>query len=298
MNRLKILLFGRDGQLGWELHRTLAPLGDITAVDQEDLDLSDQTKLKTYILREKPDLIVNAAAYTNVDRAEAEPEMAFAINQDAPGVMARACEHLGAVFVHYSTDFVFNGEKGSPYTEADAVDPINIYGQSKLGGELAVSEAGAGFLVFRTSWVYSFRKPSFPLKVIEWAQTQDPLRIVTDQVGSPTWARMLALATSHVLAMHHSDLKNWMSDNSGIYHLAGAGVCSRYELAARTLELYEEITGNQRSNLQEATSGSFPAPARRPEYSGLDCSSFEHAFGFQLPAWQQTLRLAMETQFP
>jgi dTDP-4-dehydrorhamnose reductase len=297
MNDFKILLFGRNGQLGWELQRTLAPLGNLTAVDQEDLDLVNQAELRSLILDEKPHLIVNAAAYTNVDVAESIQDIAFAINQTAPGTMACTCKMIGAALVHYSTDYVFNGRKGELYTELDEADPINTYGRSKRAGEIAVIESGIEYLIFRTSWVYSFRRPSFPLNVLEWAQTKDSLRIVVDQIGSPTWARMLAVSTAHVLAMGHSDLKGWIKEKCGLYHLAGVGACSRYELAIRTLEMYEAATGKKHADVLPATSDEFPSTARRPGFSALDCSKFKRTFGLQLPSWQDSLCLAMEAHF-
>jgi dTDP-4-dehydrorhamnose reductase len=292
---LKILLFGRNGQLGWELQRTLAPLGRIIAIDQGDLDLSRQTDLEAFILHEKPNLIVNAAAYTNVDAAEDDRELAFAINQHAPGTMVRACEKLGAAIVHYSTDYVFNGEKKAPYTEADPVGPVNVYGQSKLAGESEVSTGGDAYLIFRTSWVYSFRRPSFPSKVIEWAQTKDTLRIVSDQIGSPTWARLLAECTALVLVKSRSDPRDWFKRFKGIYHLAGNGSCSRYELALQTLGIYTERTGSSLASITPARSDEFPSPAKRPKDSSLDCSKFESTFGLQIPSWQDSLRLAMDS---
>jgi len=295
VNTLKILLFGRNGQLGWELQRTLAPLGHILSIDQADLDLSRQTDLEAFILREKPNLIVNAAAYTNVDAAEDDRELAFAINQHAPGTMVRACEKLGAAIVHYSTDYVFNGEKKAPYSEADPVDPVNVYGQSKLAGETEVSMGGDAYLIFRTSWVYSFRRPSFPSKVIEWAQTKDTLRIVSDQIGSPTWARLLAECTALVLVKSRSDPRDWFKRFKGIYHLAGNGSCSRYELALQTLGIYTERTGSSLASITPARSDEFPSPAKRPSDSSLDCTNFENTFGLQIPFWQDSLRLAMNS---
>ena len=293
MSNLKILLFGRNGQLGWELHRALAPLGNIHAVDKEDLDLSDASALEHFLLEEKPNLVVNAAVYTDVDGAETNPKLAYALNEAAPGIMARACHKLSAGLIHYSTDYVFDGKATVPYKETDLPNPINTYGQSKLEGEKVVIQSEAAYLILRTSWVYSFRQPSFPLKVLEWARSRDQIRVVTDQVGSPTWARMLAQATSLALAMGRSDLLGWVQEVSGVYHLAGQGQASRFEFATRILQQRYEETGQHMPSVLPASSDDFPTPAHRPTYSALDCVFFGKRFGFQLPAWELALELAM-----
>jgi dTDP-4-dehydrorhamnose reductase len=295
MSKPKILLFGRNGQLGWELHRSLAPLGDLRAVDKEELDLNDHAALERFILDENPRLIVNAAAFTDVDGAEENSELAFSLNETAPRIMARACRKIGAALVHYSTDYVFDGTKSVPYTENDEPDPINTYGQSKLEGEVAVAQAGIPSLIFRTSWVYSFRQPSFPTKVLEWAKVHKQLRIVTDQVGSPTWARMLAQATTIAIGQGKTDIPGWIQQASGIYHLAGKGHASRFQFAQRILENISRNSGQAAPSVVQAISDDFPTPARRPSYSALECGHFEKQFGFQLPAWSEALDLAMDS---
>ncbi len=293
MKRMDILLFGRNGQLGWELARCLAPLGEIEAIDKEDLDLDDQQALESYVLEKRPQLIVNAAAFTNVDGAQSEEQRAHAINEHAPAILARVAQQLNAALIHFSTDYVFNGQKGEPYTEQDQPDPLNVYGKSKLDGETAIIESGCAHLIFRTSWVYSFRQPSFPGKVLEWARSQDQLRIVDDQHGSPTWARMLAEATALILAMGRSDIPGWVQEKTGLFHLAGRGQASRYELASLTLKIAQNFTGETLAPLQPAKSDEFPSVAARPPYSALDCTKFESTFDLQLPPWQESLQLAL-----
>ncbi|MBE0669170.1 MAG: dTDP-4-dehydrorhamnose reductase, partial [Anaerolineales bacterium] len=197
---MKILLFGKTGQLGWELNRTLAPLGEVYALGPDELDLVDLKALTQRIRDIKPQLIINASAYTAVDRAEQEPELAMLLNAHAPQVMAEAAHELHAPFIHYSTDYVFDGTKTSAYTEEDPANPLNVYGQSKWKGEQAIAQVGGAYVILRTSWVYSLRGDGFVPKVLAWARAQETLKIVTDQIGSPTWARMLAEATAATVA--------------------------------------------------------------------------------------------------
>lgn len=180
----KILQIGTKGQLGWELLRTCAPLGEVVALDYPDVDLSNSTGLRELVRSVKPDIIINAAAYTNVDKAESEPELARAINATGPGVLAEEAKKIHAVLVHYSTDYVFDGTKGSPYVETDQPNPLNVYGQTKLEGEQAIADSGCSYLVLRSSWIYS-KRSGFVAKVLEWARTQETIRIVDDQISSP-----------------------------------------------------------------------------------------------------------------
>ncbi len=196
---MRIVLFGKNGQLGWELQRTLAPLGDITALDFEDVDLGNADLLRQRLRELRPELVVNAAAYTDVDGAERDREKAFAINATAPGIMAEEAAAMDAPLIHYSTDYVFDGKKGAPYVEPDAPSPVNVYGASKLAGERAVQEVGGAYLIFRTAWLYSMRGNNFVTKVLSWARKHEVLHIVDDQIANPTWARTLAQLTAHVL---------------------------------------------------------------------------------------------------
>jgi len=290
---MKILLFGKTGQLGWELNRTLAPLGEVHALGPDELDLADVDAMVRIIREVRPGMIVNASAYTAVDRAEQEPDLAMLINEKVPAVMAEEARRLNAPFIHYSTDYVFDGTKDSAYTEDDAVNPLNVYGQSKLEGEQAIGQAGGGYVILRTSWVYSLRGDGFVSKVLSWARKQETLKIVTDQFGSPTWARMLAEATSAMAARGLADPMNYFSEKSGVYHLGGAGAVSRFDFTRAILEL-DPRSGEQKvKKMEAALTADFPTPARRPLCTPLDCSRFENAFGLILPHWEESLRLAM-----
>ncbi|MCZ2126853.1 MAG: dTDP-4-dehydrorhamnose reductase [Anaerolineales bacterium] len=285
----KILLFGKRGQLGWELNQTLAPLGELFAFDSSELDLTDLAQLRQAIRRVAPQFIVNAAAYTDVDRAETEVDLAQKINANAPRVMAEEARELNAAFVHYSTDYVFDGKKNSAYAETDATNPLNAYGQSKLDGEQAVAQVGGAALVLRTSWVYSLRGNGFVPKVLAWARTQKTLRVVADQIGSPTWARALAEIVAPLLQRDGGYLR----ERAGLYHLGGLGGVSRFDFAREILRLDPRADEQIIERLEPALTAEFPTPAQRPLHSALDCSRFEETFNLQLPAWQDALRQAL-----
>lgn len=293
---MKILLIGKNGQLGWELQRALATLGDLIALDYPDINLADEGSLRTWTRRVKPGLIVNAAAYTAVDQAEHEPELAMAINGTAPGILAEEAHSLGAALVHYSSDYVFNGEKDSPYSESDPCEPLNVYGLSKLAGDQNIEQVGGAYLVLRPAWVYSMRQGGFVQKVLAWAHQNPELRIVSDQVGSPTWARLLAEATAQLLAMGCGQgLNAWLAERSGIYHLAGSGAVSRLDWARAILK-YDPAPEKQRATtIGSALTAEFPTPARRPLYTPLDCKRFKHTFGIALPDWELALQMAMQS---
>jgi dTDP-4-dehydrorhamnose reductase len=293
---MKILLLGRTGQLGWELERTLAPLGEIYALGPEELNLTDLDALARRIHEVHPQIIVNASAYTAVDRAEEQVDLAMLLNAHAPAVMSKAACALNAVLLHFSTDYVFDGEKNSAYTEDDPTNPINVYGQSKLSGEKTIVESGCVYLILRTSWVYSLRGDSFVSKTLTWARQQETLRIVSDQVGSPTWARMLAEITAAVLAQSLPAPQDYFSTRSGIYHLGGSGSVSRLDFARAILRLDPRTTEQKVRNLEAASTADFPTPARRPLRASLDCSRFAASFGLCLPDWEESLRLAMSEQ--
>ena len=290
----RILLLGKIGQLGWELQRTLSPLGEVTALDYPEIDLVKSESLRPIVRSIRPDVIVNATAYTAVDRAEIEPEIAMAINGRAPGLMAEEARELGAALIHYSTDYVFSGDKGSPYVESDETGPLGMYGQSKLAGERAIQEVGGAYLILRTSWVYSLRRDSFVTKVLEWSRKQPSLRIVSDQVSNPTWCRMLAEVNAQLLAKGGSDLHGWARERSGVYHLAGDGSASRFEWARAILELDSHRDEQVTRELLPAATSEFPTPAQRPLNSALNCDRFAETFRLRLPAWEAALRLAME----
>ena len=290
---MRILLLGRDGQVGWELRRTLLPLGELTAFGRQDLDLSDPDRIREVIRTVRPDLIVNAAAYTAVDRAENEPELARAVNAVAVGVLAEESLEAGASLLHYSTDYVFDGSKSGAYDEQDEPNPLNVYGQTKLEGERAIRAIGGAYLILRTSWVYSLRRESFVTKVLRWAREQEIVRVVSDQIGAPTWARALAEATAQVLSQGVSDIRELLTHHTGIYHLAGAGSASRYEWAQMILELDPRPEEQVVKELLPADATDFPTRALRPRDSTLDCTRFESHFGVRLPPWPKSLELAL-----
>ncbi|MCJ7538019.1 MAG: dTDP-4-dehydrorhamnose reductase [Anaerolineales bacterium] len=288
-----ILLLGKFGQLGWELHRSLAPLGEVVAIDYPDINLLELDNLVTLIRRTHPEIIINATAYTAVDQAEIESEVAYVINATAPGKLAELAKENKSALIHYSTDYVFDGLKGSPYLESDTPNPLGIYGSSKLAGERAIAEVDAATLVFRTSWVYSLRRDSFVTKVLDWARTQSELRIVDDQVSNPTWCRMLAEATALLLAKSGNNPAAWINERRGLYHLAGDGFASRLEWAKLILDYDPQRDQQVVSSLEPAKTSDYPTPAKRPLFSALNCEKFTDTFSIRLPKWQEALELAM-----
>ncbi len=290
---LRMLLIGKNGQLGWELQRTLSTLGELTCADYPEIDLGDSNALRSLIRSVAPKIIINAAAYTNVDKAESEPELAFKINSEAPAVMAEEVKKLNGALIHYSTDYVFDGTKGSDYVESDTPNPLNVYGRSKLEGEQRVMDAGGAFLILRTSWVYSMRQGGFVTKVLQWAHQQQTLRVVDDQIGSPTSSRILAEATTQVLAQGRNEAVDYLVEHAGLYHLAGAGSASRFEWTQQILALDPDREGQTVKELIPAKTSEFPAPAVRPAQTGLSVQKFEDAFGLKIPSWQENLRLLM-----
>jgi len=288
---MKIVLIGKNGQLGWEFQQRLPALGEVIAFGRSELNVSDPGSVQTILTNLKPDLIINASAYTEVDRAEKETELAMRINSEAPGVMAETARKLGAVFVHYSTDYVFDGENEHPYKEDDPVNPLNVYGKSKLLGEQNIQQAEAASLIIRTSWVYSLRGNGFVNKVLAWSRRNKVLKIVNDQIGCPTWAGSLAGTTVNVLAAYGTGLLEAIQQTRGIYHLAGDGYASRYEWAQAILANDPNRTEQLVETLEPVSSAEFPTPAQRPLFSALDCSKFKQVFEQQLPPWRETLEL-------
>jgi dTDP-4-dehydrorhamnose reductase len=290
---MRILLIGKNGQVGWELERTLAPLGEGVAVDFPEIDLANSAGVRNLVRKVQPQVIVNAAAYTDVDKAESEPDLAFAINGTAPRILAEEAKAIGAALIHYSTDYVFDGQKGEPYVETDLPNPINTYGQSKLAGERAIQAVDGTYLIFRTSWVYSTRQKCFITQVLRWAREQKILRIVTDQVGSPTWCRMLAEMTAQVLGMSRDNVAGWLLGKKGIYHLAGDGSVSRFEWAQAILK--NDPAGEEKvvQDLLPGRSFEFPSPAQRPPSTPLSCDLFTSVFKLRLPPWEAQLSLAL-----
>jgi dTDP-4-dehydrorhamnose reductase len=291
---MRIVLFGKNGQLGWEFQRILPILGEVIALGRNEVDVSDPHEIQKPLDELKPDLIINTSAYTDVDQAEKDSELAMKINAIAPGVMAEAAHKTGAVFIHYSTDYVFDGTSDIPYTELDRTNPLNVYGESKLIGEENIKQVGDSYLILRTSWVYSLRGNSFVKKVLDWARRNETLKVVSDQVGSPTWARMLAGITSLTIAQNNSNLLETIREKSGVYHMAGSGYTSRYEWAKQILATDPNLGEQVVQSFEPALSKDFPTPATRPLFSALNCTHFEETFGLQLPAWDSALELAMK----
>jgi dTDP-4-dehydrorhamnose reductase len=290
---LRILLPGKTGQIGWELQTTLAPLGTVIALDRGEMDLASPDSIRRAIRDTKPEIIVNAAAYTAVDKAESEPDLAMQVNGIAPGVMAEEAKRLGAVFVHYSTDYVFDGTKKQPYVEDDPPNPLSQYGRSKLAGEQAIALSGATHLIFRTSWVYAARGHNFLRTMLRLALERTELRIVNDQVGAPTSARFIAEATAQVLRQV-GDGHKAIADRAGIYNLAGTGAVSWYGFASAIFAEAKTRLGMTPPKLIPITTAEYPVPARRPANSRLDNSRLMATFGLTPPPWDKMLRLCMK----
>jgi dTDP-4-dehydrorhamnose reductase len=297
---LKILLTGKTGQVGYELERSLRGFGEIIAVDRSQMDLADLDQVRDVVRTTKPQLIINPAAYTAVDKAESEPDLAMRINAEAPAVMAEEARKLGATMLHYSTDYVFDGAKTGPYTEEDPTCPINIYGRTKLAGEQAVQAAGIPHLILRTSWVYGMRGKNFLLTVLRLAQERDELRIVADQHGAPTWCGTIADTTARIVASKQCDatgrgtaaerariIRDAWEERSGIYHLTAQGQTTWYDFAKAILE-HPSIV--KKPIVTPITTEDYPLPANRPRNSVLSCARLINTFG-TLPNWRSALSL-------
>ena len=282
---MKVLLTGANGQVGWELRRALAPLGDVFAPDRGRLDLADCDALRQYVRAIAPQAIVNAAAYTAVDRAESEPALARAINTIAPGVLAEEAQRLDAVLVHYSTDYVFDGAKPEPYTESDPPNPLNVYGRAKLEGERAIGASGCRHLTLRTSWVYGTRGNNFLLTMLRLARERGQLRIVGDQIGAPTWCREIAQATAVLVTANVA-----APGTGGLYHLTASGATSWFGFAKAIFESPEMVRlGVTPPALEAIPTRAYPTPARRPANSRLDCRRLEQRAGVRLAQWDESL---------
>ena len=290
---MKIVLIGKNGQLGWEFQRTLPGLGEVIALGRDELDVSDHASMQKTLIELRPNLIINASAYTEVDLAESQVELATSINAIAPGVMAEAARQIQAVFIHYSTDYVFDGKNNTPYTENDPTNPLSVYGKSKLMGEENIKRSGDAYLILRTSWVYSLRGNSFVNKVLAWSRKNKTLRIVSDQISCPTWARLLAETTTHAIAACKENPLDGIRERRGIYHLTASGYTSRYEWARRILAHDPKPTEQLVETIEPVLSGEFPTPAARPLFSALDCGKFFNKFDLRLPNWEESLQLAM-----
>jgi dTDP-4-dehydrorhamnose reductase len=289
----RILLIGSDGQVGWELRRTLAPVGQVISASMAGhagpaIDLVDASSVRRVFNDTRPDAVVNAAAYTAVDKAESEQELARAINADAVHLLAELCAGAGIPVLHYSTDFVFSGDTDRPYREDDEPAPMSVYGETKRAGELALLDSAADALVLRTAWVYGVRGRNFLLTMLNLFRERAELRIVDDQVGTPTWSRMLAEVTAQVLHAVFTGAVD-IKQVKGLYHVTSAGAVSWFGFA----RAIRDASRNSCELIPIPTS-EYPAPARRPAYSVLDTGKFRSTFGLTLPDWRQSLALCLE----
>ncbi|RLU04345.1 dTDP-4-dehydrorhamnose reductase [Pseudomonas prosekii] len=288
---LKILINGQHGQVSQALQRHLSHLGELVVLGREQLDLAQPEQIRQQVQSIRPDLIINAAAHTAVDQAESEPELAFAINARAPGILAEQALELGVPLIHYSTDYVFDGSKPAPYTEDDAPNPLGVYGKSKLAGEQAISAVQGQHLILRTSWVYSTHGRNFLLTMQRLLQEKPEMRIVADQIGAPTWAGTIARST---LAL----IERWQAGNAGAwgtYHLTAQGETSWFGFAQAIGAALRE-QGKPCANLLPIPSSAYPTPAARPLNSRLDCSRLQREWGVSQADWQTALRECLAEQ--
>jgi dTDP-4-dehydrorhamnose reductase len=292
----RILLTGATGQVGGELLETLKPLGEVIAPSRTEMDLANVTSVRKTIRAVLPRWIVNPGAYTAVDKAETEPDLALAINSEAVRVMGQEARTIGAGVIHFSTDYVFDGSANAPYRETDATGPASVYGVSKLAGEKALADSGAGHMIFRTSWVYGPVGKNFLLTILKLARERERLRVVADQHGAPTWSRDLAKMTADVIAQCEAtarghELEGVLADVGGVYHAAGAGETTWYGFAAEALRLQQEREPDVRfAQIDAITTAEFPTPAKRPANSRMNCEKLAERFGRKMMDWQDSLR--------
>jgi len=291
-----ILLTGLTGQVGFELARSLQGLGRVVSADRNELDLADPDQIRRVVRAIKPQLIVNPAAYTAVDKAETDQEAAMRLNAEAPGVFAEEAKRLDAAFVHYSTDYVFDGTKdiAGAYVENDEVNPQNVYGKSKLAGEQAIAAVGCKHLIFRTSWVYGLRGKNFLLTMLRLGAERDELSIVADQIGAPTWSNTIASMSANVLSQaiagSEDDAQGWWDAHSGIYHMTASGSTSWYGFADAIFELADAA---KRPVVKPIPAASYPSPAARPANSRMSNDKLASAFGIRAPEWRDALSLCL-----
>ncbi|PIB55548.1 dTDP-4-dehydrorhamnose reductase [Pseudomonas sp. 2995-1] len=288
---MKILITGQHGQVSQALQAHLQGLGELIVIGSNQLDLAKPDQIREQIRAHRPDLIINAAAHTAVDQAESEPDAAFAINAIAPGILAQEAKALGIPLIHYSTDYVFDGSKPAPYTEADTPNPLSVYGQSKLAGEQAIAAAGGQYLILRTSWVYSNQGKNFLLTMQRLLQEKPQMRIVADQIGAPTWAGTIAGSTRALI-------ERWLAGEAGewgIYHLTAQGETSWFGFAQAIGE-HLHADGKACAELEAIPSSAYPTPAKRPLNSRLDCSRLQQQWHVSQPHWQDALRECLAQQ--
>jgi dTDP-4-dehydrorhamnose reductase len=291
----RILLTGKNGQLGFELQRSLSPLAEIFSVGHKDGDLSNERTLRTLIQQIRPDIIVNAAAYTAVDKAESEPEIANAVNHHALKIIGEEAQKLSTPVIHYSTDYVFNGTKKTPYVETDAADPQGVYGQTKLAGELALAKACSKHIIFRTSWVLGTYGNNFAKTMLRLATTKENLNVVADQFGAPTTSALLADTSAHVVArMLRADAAEVPF---GVYHLSASGRTNWHEYAKYVIAIAHEYGKSltlPTENIKAITTAEYPTPAKRPKNSSMNTDKFQNTFGLILPNWQIGVRHVLQ----
>lgn len=287
---MRILVLGRNGQVGAALTQSLEGLGELISLDRSQLDLSKPDAIRTALRELQPQMIINAAAYTAVDAAESDEAAAFQINAEAPRVIAEESERLGAALIHYSTDYVFDGGKQGAWLEDDATAPLSVYGQSKLAGEQAITDVGGAHLILRTSWVYGLHGKNFLLTMLKLAETRDELAIVDDQVGAPTWAVTIADATAAII--RDSGEPAQLAALSGVYHLCAGGHTSWFGFAQA---IFSHVSIHRKPKLRPITTAEYPTPAKRPQNSMLNTDKFRHTFG-DLPAWDDALQTCLQAR--
>lgn len=288
---MRILLTGKNGQVGWELNHSLSAIGTVFVMGRDQMDLSKPETLSPVIQEIRPDIIVNAAAYTAVDKAETEPELAMTVNGIAPGVMAQEAKNIGATMIHYSTDYVFDGKLTSPYKEEDPTCPLNVYGKSKLAGEKAVIQADIPHLIFRTSGIYGLRGTNFLLTMQKLAQTRKQLRVVDDQIGGPTWSRAIAEGTAQILKQCMTEDTLNLS-RSGVFNMSCGGETSWFGFTKQILELSGLIKGTE---LIPLPSIEYPTPAVRPKNSLLSNTKLKQVFHYEMSHWQVALKKCLSS---
>lgn len=283
----RILITGKRGQIGWELQRTLSPLAEVYATDYDTLDLKDPSAIRTVIQKVRPHVIVNAGAYTSVDKAETENDLNVAINAKGPAILAEEARRSGAILVHYSTDYIFDGSSTTPYLESASTHPLSAYGSAKLQGEQAIIHSGCKYLIFRTSWIYANRGKNFLLTMLNLASSKPSLSVVNDQIGAPTWARSVAEGTAFAL---HQVMYTYKEDKWGIYNMTCSGSTTWYDFAKEIFSLCKDIS----VEVLPIPSLGYPTAAKRPAYSLLDNQKLLNSFNIVLPHWKQALELCLQ----
>lgn len=287
----RILIIGRNGQIGWELERILGPLDNVIAIDYPDIDMTKPESIRATINTYRPQIVINAAAYTAVDKAESEADLAMAINGVAPGVMAEECRRLRALLVHYSTDYVYDGKKRTPYIEDDDAKPLAAYARAKLAGDLAIQAVDTPYLILRTCWVYGWRGNNFLLMMLKLASEQEEIRVVDDQIGTPNWSRDVAEATAKVLSLGQDDPYEYFSQYSGIYHFSASGRTSWYGFAKAIFEADPAAGERKLKRLIPISTAEYGSKVDRPAFAVLDTSKIERTFGLKMQPWERPIKM-------